>query len=90
MSKILIALIRLYQYTLSAVLGNQCRFYPSCSAYFIEALETHGALKGCTLGVNRICRCHPWHPGGCDPVPPQDAVPVDPSKQQKTIQDSGI
>ena len=85
MSRILIALIRLYQYTLSAVLGNQCRFHPSCSTYFIEALQTHGTLKGCGLGVHRICRCHPWHPGGVDPVPPRGAGRSTPSKPQQAI-----
>ncbi len=69
MRRILIALIRLYQMTLSALLGSNCRFYPSCSAYFIEALEKHGTIKGSALGVGRICRCHPWNDGGYDPVP---------------------
>jgi putative membrane protein insertion efficiency factor len=66
---ILKAVIRLYQLTLSKVLGPHCRFYPSCSAYFIEALERHGAIRGSWLGLKRIGRCHPWHPGGYDPVP---------------------
>lgn len=70
MSRLMIALIRLYQYTLSGLFGPQCRFYPSCSNYFIEALRAHGAAKGAWLGARRICRCHPWHPGGYDPVPP--------------------
>lgn len=69
MRRILIALIRLYQMTLSVVFGPRCRFYPSCSAYFIEALEKHGVIRGGGMGVARICRCHPWHPGGYDPVP---------------------
>jgi uncharacterized protein len=69
MSRILIALIRLYQMTLSVVFGPHCRFYPSCSAYCIEALEKHGAVRGASLGVARICRCHPWNAGGYDPVP---------------------
>ncbi len=71
MSRILIALIRLYQVTLSVIFGPTCRFYPSCSAYFIEALEKHGFLRGSVLGLRRIGRCHPWHPGGYDPVPPR-------------------
>ncbi len=71
MSKILIALIRFYQYTLSVLFGAQCRFYPSCSNYCIEALKSYGTIKGSTLGLKRICRCHPWHPGGYDPVPPK-------------------
>lgn len=68
----LIALIRLYQLTLSSVMGRQCRFYPSCSSYMMEAIRLHGAPKGVWLGIRRVSRCHPWHPGGHDPVP--DAV----------------
>lgn len=63
------ALIRAYQYLISPWLGNRCRFYPSCSEYTVEALNKHGAGKGLWLGVRRVCRCHPWHPGGHDPVP---------------------
>lgn len=70
MKHVFIALIKLYQWTLSGIFGPQCRFYPSCSSYCVEALEKHGALKGAWLGVRRISRCHPWHPGGYDPVPP--------------------
>lgn len=62
-------LIRLYRRFLSPMLGATCRFYPSCSRYALEALEKHGALKGAWLAVVRICRCHPWHAGGFDPVP---------------------
>jgi putative membrane protein insertion efficiency factor len=69
MRKVLIAIIRAYRLTLSPLLGPACRFAPSCSAYWIEALERHGAPKGCWLGVKRLARCHPFHPGGPDPVP---------------------
>lgn len=62
-------LIRLYQYTLSPLLGPCCRFYPSCSQYAIEAVERHGAMRGMWLALWRIARCHPLHPGGVDPVP---------------------
>ena len=63
--------IYLYKRGISPLLAPSCRFYPSCSTYFQEALATHGALKGSLLGVARICRCHPLNPGGVDPVPPK-------------------
>ncbi|HEY9278825.1 MAG TPA: membrane protein insertion efficiency factor YidD [Eoetvoesiella sp.] len=66
---ILIAPIRFYRYFLSPWLGQSCRFTPTCSAYAIEAIETHGPLRGLGLAAWRIARCHPWSPGGCDPVP---------------------
>ena len=62
-------LIRGYQLAISPLLGPRCRFYPSCSHYAIEAIETHGALRGTWLTIKRISRCHPWHEGGFDPVP---------------------
>jgi putative membrane protein insertion efficiency factor len=70
-------LIRGYQWLVSPVLsflagpGAGCRFQPSCSAYFLEALETHGFYRGTGLGLRRLCRCHPWGNQGYDPVPPQ-------------------
>ena len=67
--RLLIALVTAYRYMLSPMLGRHCRFYPSCSAYAVEALERHGALRGAWLAVKRLARCHPWHPGGYDPVP---------------------
>ncbi len=63
------ALIRLYQRTLSPLLGPRCRFYPSCSQYALEAIRRFGLLRGMALGVARLARCHPFHPGGFDPVP---------------------
>ena len=69
MKRLLVALLRTYQYAISPFLGRRCRYYPSCSEYAVEAVEKHGALKGGWLGVKRVCRCHPWHPGGYDPVP---------------------
>ncbi|MDD2237652.1 MAG: membrane protein insertion efficiency factor YidD [Kiritimatiellae bacterium] len=63
-------MIRLYQWAVSPLLGHCCRFYPSCSNYAMEALEQHGFFKGVALSVVRICKCHPLHPGGYDPVPP--------------------
>jgi putative membrane protein insertion efficiency factor len=69
MKTLLLALVRAYQYLLRPLLGSNCRFYPSCSDYAREALERHGALKGTWLAVRRVGRCHPYHPGGFDPVP---------------------
>jgi len=69
MKWIVLALIRLYQNTLSRVLPPACRFYPSCSQYTYEAIARYGFFHGGWLGVKRIARCHPFNPGGYDPVP---------------------
>lgn len=69
MRPLLIALIRAYQLFISPLLGNHCRFYPSCSQYAREALEQHGVMRGIWLALRRLLRCHPWHEGGIDPVP---------------------
>ena len=69
MKAILRALLRIYQYVFRPMLGQNCRFYPSCSDYAMEAIDKHGALRGSWLAIKRIGRCHPWHPGGYDPVP---------------------
>ena len=66
--KFLIKTIRLYQLILSPLLGSNCRFEPTCSQYVIEAVEMNGALKGSVMGIKRLLKCHPWHPGGFDPV----------------------
>jgi putative membrane protein insertion efficiency factor len=63
-------LIRVYQWTLSPLLGPRCRFYPSCSHYAATAIGRHGVLRGGLLAAVRLARCHPFHPGGFDPVPP--------------------
>jgi len=66
---VLSALLRVYRYAVSPMLGPQCRFHPSCSAYALEAIERWGAFRGSWLAARRLARCHPWHPGGYDPVP---------------------
>lgn len=77
MTGVLVFLVRLYQLTLKqlilAVFGPVCRFQPSCSAYAIQCLRLHGPLRGSLLSVKRVCRCHPFHPGGYDPPPPPRA-----------------
>jgi putative membrane protein insertion efficiency factor len=69
MRVVLLLALRGYQYAIRPLLGANCRFYPSCSDYAREAIDRHGAAKGCWLAMRRIVRCHPYHPGGCDPVP---------------------
>ena len=64
-------LIRVYQKTLAPLFGPCCRFEPSCSNYMLEAIRVHGVGYGVFLGLRRIARCHPWNPGGFDPVPPK-------------------
>ena len=70
MTRVLLAGIAAYQRYVSPVLGQRCRFVPSCSAYAGEAIRSHGAARGGWLAVRRIAKCHPFHPGGHDPVPP--------------------
>jgi putative membrane protein insertion efficiency factor len=69
MRSLLLLLVRAYQFTLRPLLGAHCRFYPSCSDYASDAIARHGALRGLALATRRIARCHPYHPGGYDPVP---------------------
>ena len=66
-ARVLIGLARLYQLLLSPLLGRHCRFQPTCSVYFIESIRKYGAVRGTWRGLLRICRCHPWNPGGYDP-----------------------
>jgi putative membrane protein insertion efficiency factor len=74
MKSILLGLIRLYQLTLSRLLPPTCRFYPSCSQYSYEAVARHGSWHGGWLALKRIARCHPFNPGGYDPVPALDGL----------------
>jgi len=69
MKKIAISIIHLYQLIISPYIGKRCRFYPSCSVYAAQAIETHGLWKGITFGIKRLLRCHPLHEGGIDLVP---------------------
>jgi len=76
--------IQFYRYTLSPMVGPTCRFYPSCSAYALEAIDRHGAVHGAWLAARRIGRCHPWHPGGYDPVPAAPGRASDPDLKSPT------
>jgi putative membrane protein insertion efficiency factor len=69
MKALLLLLLRGYQYAIRPLLGANCRFYPSCSDYARDAIERHGVVKGAWLALRRVARCHPYHPGGFDPVP---------------------
>lgn len=75
MRALAVLLIRIYQWTVSPLLGPRCRFYPSCSQYALEAVRSFGVLRGALLALRRLARCHPFHPGGFDPVPPSRAWP---------------
>ena len=69
MKYLLIGLLKVYRLVISPLYGNVCRYYPSCSAYALRAVEYHGAVRGTGYAVRRLLRCHPWSPGGYDPVP---------------------
>lgn len=73
MQGFVIGLLRAYRYALSPFLGYNCRFHPSCSEYALQAVECHGLWRGSWLAGRRLLRCHPWHPGGYDPVPEDDS-----------------
>lgn len=69
MRRLLLTSIKTYRYAVSPMLGSNCRFFPSCSDYAEQAIQKYGALKGTALALGRIARCHPWNPGGFDPLP---------------------
>jgi len=85
MKTLLLLLLRAYKLGVSPFLGQNCRFYPSCSDYAAEAVSVHGALKGSLLATKRLCKCHPWHAGGLDPVP---AAPTSPSSSSSVAKHS--
>ncbi|TWP52842.1 membrane protein insertion efficiency factor YidD [Lentzea tibetensis] len=80
-AKVLLLPVHLYRRFISPLLPPTCRFHPSCSAYAVEALNVHGALRGSWLTLRRLLRCGPWHPGGLDPVPPRRQVPDIPTEE---------
>lgn len=73
---LLIGLLKAYRFAISPLYGQVCRYHPSCSAYALGAVETHGALRGSWLAIRRLSRCHPWSAGGYDPVPPPSSHPA--------------
>lgn len=86
--KVAIKAVRGYQFVASPLLGPCCRFHPSCSHYAVEALHTHGALRGGWLTVKRIAKCGPFHPGGFDPVPGTETSSSDSCKDKQSCQQS--
>ena len=67
-------MVQAYQYAISPLLGNRCRFYPSCSTYTIAVFQNHGLIKGSFYSLKRILSCHPWHQGGLDPIPEKKSI----------------
>lgn len=84
LEKSILILIYTYRFFISPFLGNHCRFYPSCSEYAVTAIHRFGATHGVFLSIKRLLRCHPWHEGGCDPVPNQKSEARG-QKTEKTI-----
>ena len=73
-SSVALGLIKAYQYGIRPMLGQRCRFFPSCSEYTAEAIGSYGVIRGAAMGAKRLAKCHPWHAGGYDPVPEKSAV----------------
>ena len=90
MVRIAIGLLRIYRYFLSPLLGPRCRFMPSCSEYAMQALHTHGAVRGGWLSARRLCKCHPWHPGGFAPVPDPTGRPDAQDPASRSVQSAGF
>lgn len=80
---LLIALLKGYRFAISPLYGQVCRYHPTCSAYALEAVTVHGSIKGSWLAIRRIGRCHPWAPGGYDPVPAKPAAQADDNKTSR-------
>jgi putative membrane protein insertion efficiency factor len=80
---LIIGFLRAYRFLISPLYGQVCRFHPSCSAYALEAVTVHGSLRGSWLAGRRIVRCHPWNPGGYDPVPPRTTTTDTDSRSQR-------
>lgn len=89
MKYVLIGFLKLYRLLISPLYGQVCKFYPSCSAYSLQAVQTHGAWKGSVLTVKRLARCHPWSAGGYDPVPGTDHVHDAAQAQADSAHDRG-
>ena len=79
----LLLLLRGYKYLISPMLGQNCRFYPSCSEYAAQAISEYGAAKGSLMAGKRLCKCHPWHEGGVDLVPPKESANSDSEEKNK-------
>jgi len=73
-STVALGLIKAYQYGIRPMLGQRCRFFPSCSEYTAEAIGSYGVIRGASMGAKRLAKCHPWHAGGYDPVPEKSAA----------------
>ena len=85
MRSVLVALLKAYRFAISPLYGQVCRYHPTCSAYALEAVTTHGSIKGSWLAVRRIARCHPWAAGGYDPVPEKGSARADRTVAQQEL-----
>lgn len=90
MKALLLILLKGYKFAISPMLGQNCRFYPSCSDYAAEAIREYGACKGSFMAGKRLCKCHPWHPGGVDIVPPKVASASDDASEKITSDPTSV